>query len=209
MPPPLFPTITGVILDGGKASRFGGAHKSFALVDGGPIAVRTVGLFRELFGDVLTATSRPDPWAALGVRSVADPVADAGPLAGLAAGLLACRTPLAFIVAGDMPSLSRDVIEALCLRALASRGCVIPIREGRPEPLHAVYPTSLGPMALEALNRGTRKLTDFLKEAGLDEAVLDIDWVDAAEFAGLPGAGRTFHNVNTPEDLDAGAHGPV
>ena len=217
MPPCLFPTITGVVLDGGKASRLGGVHKAFLQVGGQPIAERTLGLFRELFGDLVTATSRPQPWAALGVRCVADSVADAGPLAGLAAGLVACRTPLAFVVAGDMPELSREVIVALCERAIASgtsKRCVIPRVDGRAEPLHAVYPAALGALALEALGRGRRKLTDFLEdvEAG---GHARIQWVDFAELASLPGAGRTFRNLNTPGDLDSangrepGSHGPA
>lgn len=202
-----FPTISAVILDGGKASRLGGVHKSFLAVGGQPIAERTVSLLRTLCDDVLAATSRPDAWAPLGVRCVPDPVQDAGPLAGLAAGLLACRTPLALVVAGDMPELSRDVLEALCRRASErGRRCVVPRIGGRAEPLHAVYPSALGPLALDALGRGRRKLTDFLDDVARGGGV-EIAWLDGADLAGLPGIDRTFRSVNTPEDLRIPPHG--
>jgi molybdopterin-guanine dinucleotide biosynthesis protein A len=207
MPASPFPSISAVILDGGKASRLGGVHKSFLAVGDSPIAERSVSLLRTLCDDVIAATSRPDAWAPLGVRCVADPVRDAGPLAGLAAGLLACRTPLALVVAGDMPELSREVLEALCLRASDGEPrCVVPRIGGRAEPLHAVYLTALAPLALDALVRGRRKLTDFLDDVARSGSV-EIAWVDGADLAGLPGIDRTFRNVNTPEDLRIPPHG--
>jgi molybdopterin-guanine dinucleotide biosynthesis protein A len=186
---------TGLILDGGRARRLGGRHKAFLEVGGRPIAAATVELFAELFPETLVATDRPEPWARLGVRCVSDPVPNAGPLAGLVAGLEAATRPLVFTAAGDMPSLSGAVIEDLVQRARLLPGrAIVPRAGGRAQVLHAVYPASLAVAARRALLAGTRRLTDLL-------AATTVTWVEAADLATLPGASATFSDVDTPEDL--------
>lgn len=193
---------TGLLLDGGKATRLGGRHKAFLEVGGQPLARRSVELFRGLFAEILVATSRPGPWAPLGVRLVQDPVPDAGPLSGIAAGLAGARTPLVFVAAGDMPSLSAAVIENLVMRARLLPGhAVVPIRQGRPEPLHAVYPARLAEQVHRVLLAGVRAPRELL-------ATVPVTWVDADELAALPGASATFRNLNTPEDVAAAEANP-
>ena len=188
---------SALILDGGGARRFGGQHKAFLELDGRPIAARTIELFSRLFPETLVATNRPEPWANYPVRCVSDPIEDAGPLAGLVAGLEAATRPLVFVVGGDMPRLAESVIENLLERARRLPGkAIVPRSEGRPQVLHAVYPRLLATPARTALLGGTRRLTALL-EAGA------VAWVEAEELAGLPGAEATFRDVDTPEDLDA------
>jgi molybdopterin-guanine dinucleotide biosynthesis protein A len=191
----VLPDTTGLVLDGGKASRLGGVHKAFLQVDGRPIAERTLEVYRSLFPRILVATSRPEAWHGMGVETVADPLQDAGPLAGITAALAVTSTPLLFAAAGDMPHLSRQVIARLVETARSHAGlAVVPVVDGRPEPLHAVYPSSAAQVAREALFSGVRKITDFVERAG-------VVWVEAAALAALPGADRTFFNVNRPDDL--------
>jgi molybdopterin-guanine dinucleotide biosynthesis protein A len=189
--------VTGLILDGGQARRLGGKHKAFLELGGRPLAARTVELFSRLFPETLVATNRPEPWQRLSVRCVADPIENAGPLAGLVAGLEAASTPLVFVTGGDMPSLSEPVIESLLERARLLPGrAVVPRAAGRAQVLHAVYPRSLALPARRALLAGTRRLLGLLEAA-------DTLWVEAGDLAGLPGADDTFRDVDTPEDLDA------
>jgi molybdopterin-guanine dinucleotide biosynthesis protein A len=187
----------GLILDGGQARRFQGRHKAFLEVDGKPIAERTVELFAELFPETLVATNQPEAWDRFAVRCVQDAVPKAGPLAGIAGGLLASRQELIFVVAGDMPSLSKELIEDLLARARLRPGsAIVPLDAGaRPEPLHAVYPKLLGEPARRSLGSGTRKITDFLKGAR-------TTWVPEDEWSSVEGADASFRNVNRPEDLE-------
>ena len=189
--------VSGLILDGGQARRLGGRHKAFLELGGRPIAARTVELFSRLFPETLVATNRPDPWSGLPVRCVTDPIEDAGPLAGLVAGLEAATHPLVFVAGGDMPALAEAVIEGLLQRARLLPGkAIVPRAAGRAQVLHAVYPKALALPARQALLGGTRRLTSLLESSG---AV----WVDAEDFAGLAGAADTFRDVDTPADLDA------
>lgn len=193
--PPLFDDTCGLILDGGRATRLGGRHKAFLVVDGETIALRTVRLFGELFARTLVATSRPEAWGDLGVVTVADPVADGGPLAGIVAGLEAADRPLLFVAAGDMPHLSSSLVRHLVRLAHEAAGsAVVPVRGGRPEPLHSVLPTRLAGEARRRLLAGTRKVTDVL-------ASFPVRWVAENELTGIPGADRSFDNLNRPEDL--------
>jgi molybdopterin-guanine dinucleotide biosynthesis protein A len=194
-----FDDVSGLILDGGKATRLSGVDKAFLEIGGRTIAARTVELFQGLFCEVVVSTNRPAPWRGLPVRCVADEVADAGPLAGLAAGLAACRAPLAFVAAGDMPSLSEAVVVHLVERARCCPGqAVVATLGGRPEPLHAAYPTLLAGAARAALASGARRITDLLDR-------VPVTWVDESEVVALPGGPDTFRNVNDPADLDAAA----
>lgn len=188
---------SGLILDGGGATRLGGRHKAFLELDGRPIAARTIELFTRLFPEILVATNRPEPWADYPVRCVADPIEDAGPLAGLVAGLEAASRPLVFAVAGDMPRLAESVIDNLLERARRLPGkAIVPRSAGRPQVLHAVYPQRLATPARRALLGGTRRLTALLEGGG-------VAWVEAEELRGLPGAEATFRDVDTPEDLES------
>src|SRR5438552_17058078 len=85
--------VAGVVLAGGRASRMGGRDKAFAAVDGEPIAVRAVRVFRELFPQVLISTNRPERFQGLGVATVGDRLPRSGPLAGIPGALFASRYP--------------------------------------------------------------------------------------------------------------------
>ncbi len=187
---------TGLILDGGQARRLGGRHKAFLEVGGRPIAERTVELFSRLFPEILVATNRPEPWSGLPVTCVSDPIANAGPLAGLVAGLEAATRPLVFVAGGDMPFLAEAVIENLLQRARLRPGkAVVPRADDRAQVLHAVYPRALATPARLALLGGTRRLRALLETS-------PVVWVEAEDLAGLTGSAETFRDVDTPQDLE-------
>jgi len=187
--------VAGVVLAGGRASRMGGRDKAFAAVEGEPIAVRAVRIFRSLFAQVLVSTNRPERFAGLDVQTVADQFPGCGPLAGIHAALLASRYPHVFVAACDMPGLDPDVIRFL-LRRVGSADAVVPCWDGDVEPLHAVY--AVGALReIEAhLRAGQNAVRDVLRR-------LRVDYVSEAEMRAVRGAARSLTNVNTPEELAA------
>jgi molybdopterin-guanine dinucleotide biosynthesis protein A len=188
-------TTAGVILAGGLASRMGGRDKAFAAVGGEPIAVRTVGLFRRLFSQVIVATNRPERFERFGVETVADRHPGCGPLAGIHAAMLASRTPWVFVVACDMPGLDPEVIRWMLARPRTA-DAVVPRWEDDVEPLHAVYGVHTLPIVERCLAGGRWALREFL-------AAIRVDYVDEGELRALGGAARSLLNVNTPEELAA------
>ena len=187
--------VAGVVLAGGHASRMGGRDKAFAAVEGEPIAVRAVRIFRSLFAQVLVSTNHPERFAGLDVQTVADQFPGCGPLAGIHAALLASRYPHVFVAACDMPGLDPEVIRFL-LGRVGSAEAVVPCWDGDVEPLHAVYAVGALPEIEAHLRAGQNAVRDVLRR-------LRVDYVSEAEMRAVRGAARSLTNVNTPEELAA------
>lgn len=186
------PEVAGIVLAGGKNSRMGGHDKAFLRVGRRPIVERTLELFEQVFTEVVVVSNAPARYRGYGVRVVGDEFRDAGPLAGLHAGLGEVRAPHAFVAACDMPFLRPEAIGYL-LDRLDDQEAIIPVWDGDVEPLHAIYATSLRPRIEAALRRGMGGIRDFLAE-------IRVDYVSEAELRAVRGAAESFCNVNTPED---------
>ena len=117
-----------------------------------------------------------------------------GPLEGLSVGLDAMKTEWAFLLGCDMPLVQEAVVRALW-RAREEGSHVICARlRGFLEPLHAFYSKGCLEPARQALNAGERRIKSFyplVKVTVAEEEALRI----------LPGYGRSFRGINTPEDL--------
>jgi molybdopterin-guanine dinucleotide biosynthesis protein A len=191
--------LTGIIVAGGMGSRLGGCDKAFLEIGGEPIIVRTLRLFRSLFPRTVVVTLHPERYAGLGVETAVDRIPGAGPLAGIHAGLLAARTPYAFVVACDMPTLAAEVIRFLVDRIgpedATGPDAVVPCWENDVEPLHAVYATRCAAAMEHNLRHGQAAIRDFLRHAR-------VDYVPEHVLARVADAARSFTNVNTPSELE-------
>lgn len=186
--------MTALVLAGGKATRYGGVDKRELRVADRTIFERQCAVLAPLAAEIIVSAPRP----VAGFRTVADAVADAGPLAGIAAGLAAVATPWLLVVAGDMPHLDRGVLELLLAGAAADADAVGIRIAGLPEPLlcvlrvAAALPAVAGLLAARRL-RASRLLTD---------AGLRVAWVEEAAVRAVDPQLRGLHNVNTPADLE-------
>lgn len=192
------PGVTGAILAGGEARRLGGINKALLPLGTGPDATplaRILAVFEGRFADCIVAGGDPGDLSGLPVRHVADRRPGLGPLEGLRAALEATHTAFAFVCACDMPFLSGALIDFMAERARDGRA-LVPRRSGRVEPLHAIYPAACLPRIQEALEAGERMLRDLHDR-------IPVDHLDDSVFAGVPGADRSFDNLNTPDDVAA------
>ena len=189
--------LTGVVLAGGRSRRMG-TDKALlrwppGAADGLSLLELTAARLATLCEEVLVVGSR-EP-APAGTREVPDLYPDGGSLGGIASGLQVAQHPRALVVATDMPFLN-----AALLRWLAERpgawDAIVPLSpEGRPEPLHAVYAqTCLAPLR-RRVEAGQLKIQDFL-----DEVV--TRFIRAEQWHTVDPDGRSFFNLNTPEDLE-------
>jgi len=176
--------VSALVLAGGKATRFGGIAKHELVIDGESIFARQVRVLAPRVAEILV--SGPD---IAGYRSVRDAVEGAGPLAGIAAGLAACRTPWLLVVAGDMPYLEAGLIDSL-IGATGDDIDAVGVRSGGlPEPLLCVLHTRVLPAVERALATQRLKASRILTDDGLR-----VRWIDAPDPEAL-------RNVNSPEDL--------
>ncbi|MFL5798256.1 MAG: molybdenum cofactor guanylyltransferase [Actinomycetota bacterium] len=184
--------LSGILLAGGSSSRMG-ADKSDLLFDGEPLARRVAAVLAQTCVEVVVASGDGRRLDWLGLPQVADVIPDAGPLAGLVAGLEVARTELVAVIAVDMPFASPAVLELLAERR-DGQDAVVPRSHGGIEPLHAVYArTAAGPLRT-ALESGEHSVRRAL--AGMDVLVVEPD-----EWRAADPTGRFSWNVNRPEDL--------
>lgn len=201
----------GVVLAGGRSTRFGDREKALVELDGRPLLVRAVeGVAPAV--DAVVVNCRRDQVApfrsALDGRTVdvafaVDPTPDRGPAAGLAAGLSTVAAPLVAVVTCDAPYVDSDFLERLFERAAVPDvdepavelpDAVVPRIDGHRQPTRAVYRTGPARRAARmAVERGNRSL-----QATLDE--LDVDALPEQDVLELTAA-RSFADVNEPADL--------
>jgi molybdopterin-guanine dinucleotide biosynthesis protein A len=129
-----------------------------------------------------------------GVPVETDLVPDAGPLAGVLAGLAAATGRPGLFLAVDLPRVSVALLARLL--ALAEQAdAVVPLSSRGPEPLCAVY----GPRCLEPIRRcvaaGELKMTSFWPGLRVRE-------VRPEELAPFGDPDDLFRNLNTPADLE-------
>jgi len=196
---------TGVIVAGGRSTRFGEADKATAELAGTPMIRRVADRIAPAV-DAVVVNCRGDQTA--GIRDALsgydrptsfaeDPEPDEGPIAGIRTGLRAVETEYALVVACDMPFVDPDVAGYLFERA-GGRDAAVPRRDGYLEPTHAVYRASaMATACADALAAGDRRVVD---------AVYRLDYADVAEAAvRAVGALDTFENVNTRSEFAAAA----
>jgi molybdopterin-guanine dinucleotide biosynthesis protein A len=130
----------------------------------------------------------PEIYLRFGFPVVPDLQPNLGPLAGIEAALSASAASWNLIVACDMPRLTLPLLRGILEEAQAhpDARCVLPVSDGgRAEPLCAAYHKGILPAISEALQAGTRKVTQALPRESIRY---------------LPVNGRAFENVNTPEE---------
>ncbi|HTX15087.1 MAG TPA: molybdenum cofactor guanylyltransferase [Candidatus Baltobacteraceae bacterium] len=186
--------ISAFILAGGESSRMG-RDKARLELGGMPLILRTARLVESVAG-APAIIGNPDAHRTLGLRVIPDDWPGAGPLGGIATALRAAPAPWNLIVATDLPYLTREWLEYLVARALASRAdAVVPMNAAGAEPMCAMYHRRAEPSIRAALERGTRKVTDGLL------GIL-VETITPAEWKRFDSEGLLFKNMNSPEDYE-------
>lgn len=176
--------VSALILAGGKATRFGGVAKHELVVDGETIFARQTRVLAPRVAEILVSSPRD----IAGYRTVRDATPGVGPLAGIAAGLAACRTPWLLVLAGDMPYITGDLVDQLLVER--GDGDAVGIRAGGlPEPLVCVLHRDVLPVVERRIAAGDYKASRLLTDAGLR-----VRWIEDVDRAAL-------RNVNSPTDL--------
>ena len=169
-----------------------GRDKAFVPIHGQTLVAHQAALLHSLGIDDLIISGRPEvDYAIPGARIVTDPVADAGPLAGLAAILNAARHPWALVIAVDLPLLTPEYLQKLIAIGSGLTGAVPHGPRGY-EPLASLYPRRLLPRVEKALSAGDYSLQNLI-ENSVQLAELKKVEISISE---LP----QFANWNTPQD---------
>jgi molybdopterin-guanine dinucleotide biosynthesis protein A len=193
-------SVRGVVLAGGKSTRFGDDDKALAPFDEEPLVSHVVSALYTATGTRPLLAARTDERAAklLSVLPRLPTVVDDdkydGPVAGLFASADAVSEPWVVVVGCDMPLVSRTAIRALLDETTPETAAVVACDDtGTPEPLLAAYRTKAVRQVQVERSRieSPRDVLDALSAVRL----LHVD--------AHPELERAVTNVNTRDKLTA------
>lgn len=191
----------GVVIAGGRSTRFGERDKAVAPLAGTPMIRRIVGRISDHV-DELVINCRAEQVDAirtaldgLSPTFARDEAPDEGPVAGIATGLDATNAEYAFVVACDMPFIDPAFVDYLFERA-QEYDAAIPRSNEWFQTTHAVYRTDAMATACEyALERGNHKVVEALSD--IDYVVVERDEITTQISMEM------FENLNTRAEFEA------
>lgn len=147
--------------------------------------------------EIIVTTNQPDDYAFLRLPLYSDPEPGAGAANGLHTALTAAREDIVFVAACDMPFIEPELARTMLEWLTAETDVVVPFRQGRYEPMLAVYRRRTCLPALEqTLADGHKRMIAFYSQ-------VQVRKFEGDDLTQLDPQGLSFFNVNTPEDLAA------
>jgi molybdopterin-guanine dinucleotide biosynthesis protein A len=186
----------GFVLAGGRSSRMG--RNKALLPHRGGVLVEFVAATVQAAAGTAALVGSPERYARLGYPVIPDLYPGEGPLGGILTALAYSTATWNLIVACDMPALTEAFLDDLFRRAeAADADILLPLgKDGRIEPLCAVYQIRTHPALARAFASGIRKIAAALE--GLRTVPVTVP--DLA----------VLHNINTPTDwINYAGHGSI
>lgn len=179
---------TAVILTGGRSERMGRPKAELEI--GGYTFLERMLYALSSFDQVAVSASetyRPDTTAPVWL----DSRSGIGPMGGLLTALSRAQTPLVFLTACDTPDITEDFIYYLYNALSPEDDCLVPVAEGRLQPLMGIYRTSLLPRVEALVQSGNYRMRALLDSASTHYLPLP------------PPLSAQSVNINTPQEYAA------
>lgn len=189
--------VTAVILAGGMSRRLG-RNKALEPFQGEPLIRRVIRRMGRVAPNIIIVANDRERVAELDLPDNVTPVIDLypckGSLGGIYTGLAAAPTDWSVFCACDMPFPSPTLYRAL-LSNRDDNAAVVPVVDGRPEPIHAAYSRACLEPIQEKITADRLKISGFFEDVAVhyftEDRVRDID----------PHL-LSFFNINTQQDLE-------
>jgi molybdopterin-guanine dinucleotide biosynthesis protein A len=187
--------LSVAIMAGGRSSRMG-QDKSFVPFEGRPMIETIIERLNGLGNELFIITNNPDDYTHLGLPLFSDVFPDHGSLGGIYTAVHHAAHPHTLIVACDMPWLNRPLLEYM-ISLKDTADIIVPRWNDFPEPLHAIYHKVCLPPIKANLRAKRLKIIRFYDN-------VSVRYVEPEEIKRFDGDGRSFANINTPQDLARG-----
>ena len=189
--------LDGLVLAGGKSSRFG-SDKASALLRGRSLLQWVVSALEPACERIVIVRARgqqlPEVSSVAQLVVVDDRYEAKGPLAGLATGFPAVTSELCFATACDTPLVRRELVDLLT-RAAPGYDVICPMVNALHQPLTAVYrPGACLPVFEESIEKDLLRIVPAFER--LATRIVSEDEVRVAD----PEL-DSFRNANRPERL--------
>lgn len=184
-----------VIQAGGQSSRMG-TNKALLLFNGQPLIRRILQRLLPIAQEILITSNQPDDLFFLGYPVFPDLLPGQGVLGGLYTALFYAQSPAVAIIAVDMPFTSLQLLQwQLDLLTTGNTDVVIPSSHDGLEPFHAIYRRETCIEAVkQAVDVGQKRMISWFPN-------VNVRVLSENEVRSIDPSGKTFINVNTPEDL--------
>lgn len=174
-----------------------GRDKALLPWGGATLLDHTLDRLRAVAGEVRILCGPDRRYVGRGAEVDVDLRTDAGPLAGLEAGLLRLlrlRAGLGLFLGVDLPFVPATLLRGL-VELAPGFDAVVPVCAGMPQPLCAVYTNACLPWVQSRLDGGERQMTSFWPD-------VRVRVVPKAELEAYGDVTSMFLNLNTPEDYE-------
>lgn len=173
-----------------------GSSKAWLDFCGEPMLARVARIVSTVATKTVVASQRDQSLPPLpeDCQIVHDKIPDAGPLAGMEAGLVALgeNCEAAFVVSCDHPLIEESFLRALS-NNLGNRSGLIPSYQGRTYPLLAIYRAYVLTQLRELFDKGERRVRTFA--SACHAAEIDVGTLVGHNL-------RSLTNANDPETLE-------
>ncbi len=186
---------SGVILAGGRNSRFSGANKALLRVGTRRIMDHVYRVFSDLFEEIFIVTNEPLQYSEWNVTIVADLFSVRSSLTGIHAGLFHATHPYAFVAACDAPFIQKGLVETILDHIRPGADLILPETGQGLEPLCAAYSRKSLPAVERHILANKLKIQLVFRKDRIQK-------VPEKRLREKDPELLSFFNINTPEDLD-------
>jgi molybdopterin-guanine dinucleotide biosynthesis protein A len=188
-----FSDVSGVILAGGKSSRYG-EDKAFVKVGGIPIIERVIRIFKGLFRDIVIISNSLEDYKHLALPLHEDLIKNLGPLGGIYTALNVILNRYCFVAACDMPSLNKDLINHM-ISQKSNYDIVAPKVGWKIEALHSLYSKACLPYIRNLIEVNRYQVVRIFP-------MVSVRYIEEEEIRFFDPELKSFLNINSPQDID-------
>jgi molybdenum cofactor guanylyltransferase len=185
------PDVTGIVLAGGRSSRFG-QDKGLFPFRGKPMVLHAIDILQPCCGEIIISTNRPDDYRFTGLQTIFDIHPGCGPIGGMHSGLWHASFSKVLFLGCDMPLVPAALMVHL-LQQLNGCQAVVPSHNGFRETLCMAMLKEAHPITSKAIEEKQFRILD----------VLDMMETCYTEVSREPFFREdTFFNINYRRDID-------
>lgn len=209
--------MDALILAGGENKRLP-IIKGLLEINGRRIIESNIELLCKIFNRVIISTNNPELYFYLGIPMIGDVIKYKGPMTGILSSLINLEVPEIFVTACDMPFMNSNLIKYIVnkwaentehrsqnILNFTNNTChsspkkswdaIVPIFDNRPQPLLGIYSRGIAPRMEKCVKERLISLRKFLQE-------IDVFFITEEEVSAIDLRGKSFVNINTPEDFE-------
>lgn len=184
--------VTGILLAGGKSSRFG-SNKALTIFNGQPLINYGLSLLREVCSNIIIS-SNTKQLEHLGFPVVSDEIKGIGPMGGIYACLKQSKSSHNIVISCDTPFLNTGLLKYILKHKKGFEVVIPETEDGFLEPLAAYYHSDIH-MVMKDLILAEKYKMQFLMDLA---PTLRLPIGKNLEFYDT----NLFYNINWPEDLN-------